>query len=66
MDKHINSQNINKQKPSEDYNKFTLINNELINNETVRLKEIMTNEEIIQKIKKTFKNRYFININNFK
>ena len=66
MDKHINSSNFNKQKPSEDYDKFIIINKELINNETEHLKEIMTNEEIINKIKKTFKNRYFININNYK
>ena len=50
-----------KLKPAEGYKKYIEINKELINSEIDRLKEgeILSEEDIMLKIKKSYKNQYF-------
>ena len=47
-------------KPAKAYNKFILNNKDLYNSECVRLKEHIENEEALLKIKKTFKNKFYL------
>ena len=61
MDEHVANAIRNKDKPAKAYNEFKDNNKELIDNETNRLKEFLdTDDKIKGKIKKTYKNRYYI------
>jgi hypothetical protein len=57
MDDFIQS---NKEKPSESFDMFMEAHDSSIQEEIVRLTEIMDKNEIKAKFKKTFKNRYFL------
>ena len=61
IDAHIQTLNIKKIKPSDGFDAFLGENDSLIQDEIERLKETLIKEEIHQKIKKTYKNRCFIN-----
>jgi len=55
-----------KEKPAKSYEEFVKNEVNIINNEKERLKEFLnTDEEIEGKLKKTYKNRYFIQQKNF-
>jgi hypothetical protein len=61
VDKHIKNSCINgKIKPSKNFNEFCELNPELINHQINTLNNELSNEEIILKLKKTYKNRYFL------
>ena len=57
MDAHI-EMNIHV-KPSTAFSDFCEGNKELVKNEAIRLKDYLKAEEIVEKIKKTYKNRHF-------
>jgi hypothetical protein len=50
-------------KPSESFNDFCKKYQQNLMNEVVRLKEYLNAEDITEKIKKTYKNRYFRKVN---
>ena len=61
IDEHVICSIRNKEKPAKAYNRFKDNHSELIDNETNRLKEFLdTGDKIKGKIKKTYKNRYYI------
>ena len=61
MDEHVICSIRNKEKPAKAYNRFKDNHPELIDNEKERLKEFLdTDDKITGKIKKTYKNRYYI------
>lgn len=63
MDEQIkNLSQLPASKPSEGFDRFLENNEQIISEEIIRLrdKENQTKDEIIKKIKKTYKNRYFI------
>ena len=61
MDEHVANAIRNKDKPAKAYHEFNDKYQNLINNEKNRLQEFLDTEEKIKgKIKKTYKNRYYI------
>lgn len=61
IDEHVLKAIRNEDKPSNAFNNFNDNHSELIDNEKERLKEFLdTDDKITGKIKKTYKNRYYI------
>ena len=59
MDQHISTKGI-KSKPADSYDGFNNLNKELIETEKKKLSSKLSKDEINLKLKKTYKNRYFI------